>query len=99
MSEHSKTPQERIRTATRKRLKIMEKSGNILDWDFIPGEPTFYMTLPNGTEIVASPNEVAFFQLGILSNLVQATGLGNVSLENALRGIRKSEKELEQKEA
>lgn len=71
-----RSPLHKKRAYARKRLKKMEEHGNILDWDFIPGEDCFLVTLLNGVEVEMTSEQLKAFQLGYLSRIMQINGKG-----------------------
>lgn len=83
------TKESQVRQKTRRRLRTMETFGLILDWDFVPEEDIFFITLINGLEIECSSEAIILFQIGAASKVIQTTGKGIEELEKALHGVKR----------
>lgn len=83
-----RTPEEKLRHTTRKRLKLMEQKGNILDWDFVPKEDVYFLTLLNGLEVEFNADQVMAFQIGYVSAIMRGNTTGQGAMLLALQGAK-----------
>lgn len=83
-----RTPGEKLRRNTRDRLKLLEKKGNILDWDFVANEDVYFLTLLNGLEVEFTADQVMAFHIGYISAIMRGNTTGQGAMLIALRGAK-----------